>query len=141
MIKTSSLLIHVLFCICFFLSCSTICESGECIKSGFVVAIDVGHTREKGGAISATGVPEYVFNRILADSLLQELKRDGYTKSFLIGDNSLKGRAAVANQRNANLLLSIHHDSVQPQYLSKWILGGRARLYSDKYRGYSIFYS
>jgi N-acetylmuramoyl-L-alanine amidase len=139
--KTSSLLTHVLCCMCSFLSCLTICEGGECIKSGFVVAIDVGHTRENGGATSATGIPEYVFNRILADSLFRELKKDGYIKSFLIGDNSLRGRVAAVNKRKANLLLSIHHDSVQPQYLLKWIHEGRTGLYSDKYRGFSIFYS
>lgn len=117
------------------------CESGQCIKSGFVVALDVGHTKENGGATSATGLPEYTYNRTMGETLIQELKEGGYTKSFIVAGNSLKERALSANQRGASLLLSIHHDSVQPRYLAKWIYGGRVHLYCDKYRGFSIFYS
>jgi len=139
--KTSSLFTLALFFVSFLFLFATTCESGECVKSGFIVAIDVGHTKENSGATSATGIPEYSFNKVMAESLIQELKKGGYTKSFIVGDNSLKGRAAVANQRKASLLLSIHHDSVQPRYLSKWVHGGRVHLYSDKYSGFSIFFS
>ena len=139
--KTRSLLIYALFCIYFLLRFSTLCEGGECARSDFVVAVDAGHTKEKGGATSAAGVPEYSFNIIMAESLIRELKKEGYTGSFLIGDSSLEGRAAAANQRNADLLLSIHHDSVQQRYLSKWIHRGRTHLYCDRYKGFSIFTS
>ena len=141
MTKTRSVLICAFFCMYFLLPFSIICESGECIRSDFVVAVDAGHTKENGGATSATGIPEYSFNIRMAESLIRELKKEGYTRSFLIGDNSLEGRTVAANQRNADLLLSIHHDSVQQRYLSKWFHGGRTHLYCDKYRGFSIFYS
>jgi N-acetylmuramoyl-L-alanine amidase len=118
---------------------------GECTRSNFIVAIDIGHTKERGGATSATGVAEYSFNRTIAKSLVKELVRDGYAGSFLVNEDgsigSLEDRAMVANRGKANLLVSIHHDSVQPQYLSEWEYKGRLHLYSDKYRGFSIFYS
>lgn len=114
---------------------------GECIKSGFILAIDVGHSERNGGATSATGVREYAFNKAVAEGLIKELKKEGHIKPYLLGDNSLKDRVAFANKRNTNLLLSLHHDSVQPRYLSKWTHRGRIHMYSDKYKGYSIFYS
>jgi N-acetylmuramoyl-L-alanine amidase len=90
-------------------------------------------------------VAEYSFNRTIAKSLVKELVRDGYAGSFLVNEDgsigSLEDRAMVANRGKANLLVSIHHDSVQPQYLSEWEYKGRLHLYSDKYRGFSIFYS
>jgi N-acetylmuramoyl-L-alanine amidase len=41
-------------------------EAHGCHASGFKVAIDVGHTVEAPGALSARGVDEHVFNLALA---------------------------------------------------------------------------
>ena len=35
----------------------------------------------------------------------------------------------------------MHHDSVQPRYLKKWEVNGKTHLYSDKFRGFSVFFS
>ncbi|OPY80230.1 MAG: N-acetylmuramoyl-L-alanine amidase AmiA precursor [Syntrophorhabdus sp. PtaU1.Bin153] len=141
MTRNNRLLARSLVFICLLFLIFSAGNAGECVRSDFVIAIDAGHTKKNGGATSATGVSEYVFNRTVAESLIQELKKGGFTRSFLIGDSSLNGRAATANRKNASLLLSIHHDSVQPRYLSRWIHGGCTRLYCDKYGGFSIFYS
>ena len=132
----------------FFGLCSPASHGDEAIKPqirSLTVAIDIGHSRASPGATSAAGVPEYRFNKIFADSLHQELSRKGHVRSFLIGGNRdlipLDMRAAGANRMKADLFISIHHDSVQPQFLTAWSHKGRARLYSDRYRGFSIFYS
>lgn len=114
-------------------------------KSDFIVAIDVGHSLKRSGAVSARGKAEYEFNANMADHLLERLKKDGYARSFVINhdgqDLTLRERADIANSRNASLLISIHHDSVQPQYLKPWLFNGVMRKYSDRYSGYSVFYS
>ena len=117
----------------------------RCAPEAFVVAVDAGHHRASPGAISARGVPEFEFNRRLATLLLGELRGRGFTAAFGIGASgeplSLADRAELANRGGADLLISIHHDSVQPRYLSDWRYGGRELKYSDEFSGYSIFYS
>lgn len=116
-----------------------------CEPSAFVVAVDVGHTHQAPGAISARGVPEFEFNRILAHQVVATLKGDGFTNAFLInGDGhigSLTERTRQAASGNADLFLSIHHDSVQPHYLNTWTVQGRRERYSDRFKGYSLFVS
>jgi N-acetylmuramoyl-L-alanine amidase len=112
----------------------------------FKVAIDIGHTIRTPGAISARGVPEYLFNRNIAFRLYQKLRTDGrFRGSFIINprgdDLALAARAAIANRSGAALLISIHHDSVQPRDLSHWWYQGKSRSCCDRYAGYSIFYS
>jgi N-acetylmuramoyl-L-alanine amidase len=119
--------------------------TGHCGKADFVIAIDIGHSRAKPGAISSRGVGEFHFNKDLAVLLHHELVEAGFTGAFLINedgsDMSLRQRADAANEKKAGLFISIHHDSVQPRYLSTWNHQGTNRAYSDKYRGYSLFYS
>jgi N-acetylmuramoyl-L-alanine amidase len=119
---------------------------GECRAGGFKIAIDIGHTPKSPGAISARGVPEYLFNKNIGTRLQKKLKQDKRFKgSFIInesGENiSLSTRAAIANHRGADLLISIHHDSVEPKDLSYWIYHGKIMAHCDKFTGYSIFYS
>lgn len=117
----------------------------SCVKQNFIVALDIGHSRLKPGALSARGVPEYEFNQEVVRLLLKEMLYEGYTKSFTISlndeDVALITRADIANRREADLLLSIHHDSVQPRYLRQWTFNGKKYFYSDTYKGFSIFYS
>jgi N-acetylmuramoyl-L-alanine amidase len=114
-------------------------------KRDFAVAIDVGHSPEKSGAISARGSTEYSFNQRLAVRILSELCARGFSDSFIVENRDksmdLFERTARASQKHARLFLSIHHDSVQPQFFSSWTYGGHLRLYSDHFHGYSIFYS
>lgn len=113
--------------------------------SAFIVALDVGHSPTKSGAVSARGVTEYRFNRELADLLVTELKKIPGLKPILCNekgeDLSLHQRARAINALGPDLLVSIHHDSVQPIYLSQWKHNGKAYSFSDRYQGYSLFIS
>jgi N-acetylmuramoyl-L-alanine amidase len=119
--------------------------AAACAPADFVVAIDVGHSLQSPGAISARGVPEFQFNRKLAEALADALAVAGFDNRFVINADgqirSLRQRVIEADRRQADLFLSIHHDSVQPHYLSTWIVDGVARKYSDRYRGFSLFVS
>jgi len=120
--------------------------SNECWAGDFKVAIDIGHTRNSPGAISARGVPEYLFNKNIGTLLYKNLLKDKrYKDSFIINetgdDISLLARAAIANSQGAALFVSIHHDSVEPKDLSYWIYKGIFFPHCDKFTGYSIFYS
>jgi N-acetylmuramoyl-L-alanine amidase len=118
-------------------------RGGPCAPEGFAIAIDVGHSPESPGATSARGVREYEFNRDLAQLLFARLQAEGFKGSFVITggreDLTLRERAERANRAKADLLISIHHDSVQPFYLSPWSYGGRRLSYSDRFSGYSVF--
>lgn len=116
-----------------------------CDRAAFVIAIDPGHTRASPGAISARGVPEAQFNEVLAQRVLTELKQEGFAKAFLTNRNqasiSLLDRVLRAGERNAQLFVSIHHDSAQPQLLSTWTYQGRQHAYTEDIVGYSLFVS
>jgi N-acetylmuramoyl-L-alanine amidase len=111
----------------------------------FPIALDIGHTPSHPGRISARGVPEYQFNKRLAEYLQQRLKEAGFTTTFILTANDpempLFVRASLANVRDAAILLSLHHDSVQQHYLSRWEYKGNPYEYSDKFSGYSLFVS
>lgn len=111
----------------------------------FKVAIDVGHSRQRPGATSAYGVGEFQFNRRLARVIRARLITAGFPATLLENasgrEQALADRTARAARAHANLFLSVHHDSVQPRYLSTWRVRGRTQLYSDRYRGFSIFVS
>ena len=134
-------IIYLLTFWCLGVSCSHECWAGD-----FKVAIDIGNTRNSPGAISARGVPEYLFNKTIGTLIYQNLLKDKRFKgSFIINetgdDLSLSARAAIANSQGAALLVSIHHDSVEPKDLSYWTYKGEILPHCDKFTGYSIFYS
>jgi N-acetylmuramoyl-L-alanine amidase len=116
-----------------------------CDRGHFVVALDPGHTPASPGATSARGVPEWQFNLALARAVRDELLHAGFAQVFLTSDllqaPSLAQRARLANARRAAVFLSLHHDSVQRRYLSRWVHDGQAQSYSDVYSGYSLFVS
>jgi len=110
------------------------------------VAIDIGHSLRDPGAISARGVPEYRFNRHMARLLLARLQQDPqFRGSFLVNETGeavpLASRPAIAAARGAAIFLSIHHDSVYPEQLSKWVYQGRLLDVCDLFSGHSIFFS
>lgn len=123
----------------------TPCGYAENWREKFIVAIDIGHTKNCGGALSAHGLDEYYYNQKVAFLLLPELIKSGFKKSFIInedgGDISLMGRTIAAKNRQADLLISIHHDSVLPCYLSKWNYQGESLYYCDLYKGFCILVS
>jgi N-acetylmuramoyl-L-alanine amidase len=131
-------------CLSFLILVTTI--TGACGAEDFIIAIDIGHTLNTPGATSARGLPEYLFNKNIGALLHQQLLQDKrFKRSFIINetgeDISLAARAAIANQRGAQLLLSLHHDSVEPKDLSQWSCQGKILPYCDKFTGYSLFYS
>ncbi len=116
-----------------------------CDREDFVLAIDIGHSVRDPGATSARGVPEYQFNKNLAGRLLNAARTRGYKEAFIINDGDavmrLKERAELADDMDADLLLSIHHDSMPEKYLSKWKYQGVSLRYGDQFSGHSIFIS
>ncbi|MBV1905183.1 MAG: N-acetylmuramoyl-L-alanine amidase [Pseudomonadales bacterium] len=107
--------------------------------------LDAGHTKERSGAISATGKSEYSYNKNIVNLLEKNLLLSGFKKIFQTNrqdsDITLTSRAALANAMHANIFISIHHDSVQPKYLSKWRFDNNVYAYSDRFNGFSVFFS
>ena len=116
-----------------------------CQPSRYKVALDVGHHRAAPGATSASGVSEFTYNLRLAETVSAALTGAGFTAHFVIGGSgapiALEERTRQAQAGGAALFLSLHHDSVQPQYLSAWQVGGAVQRYSDRFRGFSVFVS
>jgi N-acetylmuramoyl-L-alanine amidase len=110
-----------------------------------LVALDIGHTIARPGAYSARGMGEYYFNRRIVRALYESLKNSGKVDAFIINPEgkpiSLRERTRQAGKKKAVLFLSVHHDSVQPRYLKEWEVNGRKQNYSDKFRGFSVFFS
>jgi N-acetylmuramoyl-L-alanine amidase len=109
------------------------------------VALDIGHTPLKGGAISARGIFEYEFNRRLVQELFALLETSGTIQAIVINPEgeeiSLTGRTTVANAQKADLFLAIHHDSVKDRFLKNWQVNGTTQKFCDDFHGYSIFVS
>jgi N-acetylmuramoyl-L-alanine amidase len=110
-----------------------------------VIAIDIGHSAKKSGASSARGIGEFQFNQQIAQKLNTQLHAYGFKNSFIInpkGKNiKLKQRTAIAARNYADLFVSIHHDSMQPQFLSQWMYQGKQYRHGEKFKGYSLFIS
>ena len=111
-------------------------------SEGPIVALDAGHSLKRPGATSARGVPEFAFNQALATPVANALRAHGFALRLIGVDgnmNDLRGRTSRA--QGAAFFLSIHHDSVQPQYLDNWMVDGVKRPYSDRFSGFSLFVS
>ncbi|WP_454630521.1 N-acetylmuramoyl-L-alanine amidase family protein [Bradyrhizobium cenepequi] len=117
-----------------------------CDPSTFRIVLDVGHTAESEGAISARNVSEFAFNLRLAKRIEEKLKADGFVETRLLltegkARHGLVKRVAAANNLRADLFLSIHHDSVPNKFLEDWEFEGRKSHFSDRFSGYSVFVS
>lgn len=117
-----------------------------CDPSKFRIVLDVGHTAESEGAISARNVAEFVFNLRLARRIEENLKAEGFAETRLLltegkARPSLVERVAAANHLHSNLFLSIHHDSVPDSLLENWEYAGKKSHFSDRFSGYSVFVS
>jgi N-acetylmuramoyl-L-alanine amidase len=121
-------------------------QLSKCDRSQFRVILDIGHTAEALGANSARNVPEYFFNYRLAAQIERSLIEGGFDKTVLLVTRgparpSLFDRVARANRLSANLLVSIHHDSVPDKLLESWEFEGKESHFSDRFSGHSIFVS
>ena len=117
-----------------------------CDRSKFRIVLDVGHTADSEGATSARNVPEFSFNLRLAQRIEQKLKDEGFAETRLLVTEgrarpSLFKRVAAANNLNADLFLSIHHNSVPNTLLEDWEFEGKKSHFSDRFSGYSVFVS
>jgi len=114
-------------------------------KEHFRIFIDVGHYREAPGATSARGKSEFDFNLRLAQTLQKTLATRGYRQIRLFvsngGPQSLQMRPKESGKFKADVFISIHHDDVQSQYKSTWIYNSENHLFSDNFKGYSLFIS
>ena len=120
--------------------------AANCVRPDFRVVLDVGHTAKSPGAKSARGADEFDFNLRLAKQIDQALLEAGFAKTVLMvtdgpGRQSMYARVARANKLSANLLLSIHHNSVPDRFLEKWDYNGKPETFSDQFKGHSIFVS
>jgi N-acetylmuramoyl-L-alanine amidase len=118
----------------------------SCQRADFRVVLDVGHTAEVPGAMSARGVPEYAFNLQLGEDAKQALVDAGFEKTVLLITTKapplgLFERAFRANAMAADLFIAIHHDSVPDYLLQTWQYDGQEERFNDSYPGYAIFVS
>src|SRR6266496_704052 len=110
-------------------------DRSSCNRAAFRVIVDVGHTVERHGVLSARGATEYMFNLRLANQIEQMLVAAAPPPRGLLE------RAARANSLGADLFLSIHHDGVPDPFVEKWEYDGREHAFSDRFKGHSIFIS
>lgn len=98
------------------------------------VVLDTGHSPSAPGAISASGHGEYAFNLQATDMIAHELQQRG-VHVIRTGHNGrhwpLRSRAAQALA--ADLFLSVHHDSIQQEWLDQ----GRA----GEFAGFAVLVS
>lgn len=107
-----------------------------------LIAVDIGHTVEAPGALSARGRTELSFNRELAGKVDEALTRLQLGVRLVNSDGhigSLRARTEAA--ADADFLISIHHDSVNERELRDWTYQGRTERYSDAWSGHSLFVS
>jgi N-acetylmuramoyl-L-alanine amidase len=117
-----------------------------CNPAKFRIVVDVGHSAESEGAMSARNVSEFVFNLGLAQRIEEKLKAEGFAETKLLvtegrARSSLVRRVAAAGNLAANLFLSVHHDSVPKKFLENWEFEGKKSRFSDRFSGYSVFVS
>lgn len=117
-----------------------------CDRNAFKPVVDVGHTLEHPGAMSARGVTEYDFNLNLAKVIEQKLTAAGFSRTVMLVTSgpTMKGlfeRVRNATAMQADLYLSIHHDSVPEQFLENWEYNGKPNRFSDRFSGHSMFVS
>lgn len=107
-----------------------------------LIAVDVGHSPKKAGATSARGRTEFRFNLDLAKDFVAAVEGRGMRAKLVAGgdfERTLPERAKLA--KGADLLVSIHHDAVQPVYLEHWMVNGTRRAFSDRFSGHGLFVS
>jgi N-acetylmuramoyl-L-alanine amidase len=119
---------------------------GKCEPRKFRIVVDVGHTPDSYGALSARNDPEFGFNFRLAGLIMAKLKSEGFAATRLLvtdgkARSSLLKRVGSANESRADLFLSIHHDSVPDNLLETWEFDGSKSYFSDRFSGHSLFVS
>lgn len=98
------------------------------------VLVDIGHSTSAPGSVSASGTGEFRFNLALGLAIADALRRRGVKVVVPNADGrttSLSARPAAATRAGASLMLSIHHDAIQPSLQPQ----------RERYSGFSIWTS
>jgi len=98
------------------------------------ILVDVGHSKAAPGSTAASGATEFGYNRALALDVADAMRARGWRVVVPNADGSVRSlaaRPAAATAAGADLLLSIHHDAIQPQYAP----------YRDRFGGFSTWAS
>jgi N-acetylmuramoyl-L-alanine amidase len=107
-----------------------------------LVAVDIGHTVDAPGAISARGRSELEFNRDLALHVVEALQALGLRTVLVNADGRIESlQARPASVPQADFFLSIHHDSTNAAELTPWEWMGSPQTFSDRWAGHSMFVS
>src|ERR1700719_508516 len=90
----------------------------NCQPSAFRVVVDVGHTVDVPGALSARGMPEYAFNLQLARQIKEMLASAGFDKTVLLisakaPPAGVFERAQIANRLPAAPFFFISYQSLR----------------------------
>ena len=110
--------------------------------SAQTIALDIGHYIKSPGTVSAYGDYEFYYNKELSQFVGNALVQSGYKVNIqgFNGDlSSLTQRGELANK--SDFLISLHHDAIQAQHLSKWSYNGKTQIFSDEVRGFGVFVS
>lgn len=112
----------------------TAATAGTAPAFGRYIVVDTGHTPAHPGSTGASGRVEYLYNLDLSAAVAEKLAAHGDR----VLRTSADGREISLDQRStqapdANLFVSIHHDSMQQQFID----AGRQR----EFRGFSVFVS
>ncbi|QKF73850.1 N-acetylmuramoyl-L-alanine amidase [Aliarcobacter faecis] len=108
---------------------------------GFDLLIDTGHTPKKNGATSSTCIKEYEYNKSLTYSILDILKDENSLNITLSSKNEsqeISFEQRYESSKNKDLFFSIHHDSVQEQFIK---YNEKPCPQTDYAKGFSIFVS
>lgn len=104
----------------------------QSICAGNSVVLDVGHSPKQAGSTAANGYPEYIYNLSMTNSIEYFLKaRHVQVLRSSVNEDKVSLLNRATRHPNANLLISVHHDSI-PKELSK---------YKNELKGFSIFVS
>ena len=126
---------------CFSVSTATAGSAGPAAAAP-QVAVDVGHTLGEPGAISARGRSEFEFNRELAGLLVPALRARDVTVREVNFSGTIGSLAERPEQaRGSDFFISIHHDSIAPEYLQFWDWDGSEASHTTFKRGFGIFVS
>jgi len=106
-----------------------------------LVVIDPGHSISSRGAISCSGKGENVYNQILAQQIVQRISTPNRKVLVTTTGESLSLGQRAKLSKGADIFLSIHHDSVQPQFIKILKAGDTVKYCSKKATGFSIFVS
>ena len=107
---------------------------------GANLVLDIGHTPKKSGATSSTCEQEYKYNEELALYIIEQLKNENnlnVSLSSTYNNQELTFQKRYDSSINKDLFISIHHDSVQKQFI-KYIKDCPTTDYAE---GFSIFIS